>query len=56
MSIMQILLAMQLFMGVDEGCKVQYRLMEKADWYVLDASGLEQYEQNSSSMDPSEAA
>jgi hypothetical protein len=38
-----IALAMQLFLGNDEGCKVPYRLMEDAQWYVLDDSGIEQH-------------
>ena len=41
MSIAMVMLAMQMFLGNDAECKVQYRLMERADWYVLDANGID---------------
>ena len=40
MSILAIMLAMQAMFASAE-CKVEYRLMERADWYVLDASGID---------------
>jgi len=39
MSIMAIMLAMQAMFGAE--CKVEYKLMERPDWYVLDASGID---------------
>ena len=43
MSILAIMLAMQAMFGAE--CKVEYKLMEDAHWYVLDDSGIDDHTQ-----------